>query len=384
MINKLYLDYAAATPIDSTVLDQMLGSLQYFANPSSSHSLGMEARKVLHQQKQRIAMVIGAKTQDIILTSGGSESDNLALHKLKLGQDPVVITTHAEHKASAKSIEALGLETFYLDLDQKGRINLIEFERILKLDRPTLVVIGMISIEVGLVRDLKLIKKIIYDDRKRRSDQQVDHSIYWHCDGSGAGGLLPYRVEAIGADSLSLNAAKIYGPKGSGALYLSDRAKKLISPLVLGGGQQAGLRSGTESIFLATGLASALELSDKKRKLEVQRLRDLKKLFARLIQAELPSESVIINSSSDYHLANYLHLSLPGRRGLELMSQLDARGVIVSTSSACDASDQEVSPVLLALGMELELASSSLRVTLGRATSNDDIIRLVKGLKEII
>ncbi len=386
MSSKIYLDYAAATPLSDLVLEEMLATKIYYANPSSSHSAGQEARNVLRQQKQRIANILGAKLQNIILTSSGTEADNLAIRGLSLqdNDNPIVITTRAEHKASSRSITDKGWEIVYLEIDDQGQIDQLGFERVLGLGRPTLIAIGMISIEVGLIRDLKKIKQIIKLERARRQAEKIDQEIYWHCDGSGAGGLLPYRVEAIGADSLSINAAKIYGPKGVGALYVSDHLRTNLKPLIIGGGQQGDLRSGTESIFLATGLASALELADQIRKQEVARLAELKNLFWEQLNLENLDTKVIMNSLGRYYLTNYIHLSIPGKNGLELASQLDARGLIVSTSSACDASDQEYSPVLLALGFEPDTAKSSLRVTLGRSTNDDDIIKLVMALKEII
>jgi len=379
MNNKyIFLDNASTTPIDQKVLNAMMPYLKdKYGNPSSLHRLGRINKSSIEKSRQEIAQYIGSETQEIFFTSGGTESDNLAIFGIARAnkhKGKHIIVSCIEHKAildSSKKLENEGFEVTYLDVDKNGIISLDQFRSSLRKDT-ILVSIMYANNEIGTIQPIKKISEILRENR--------DANPIFHCDACQATGVLPIKVKELGVDALTVSASKIYGPKGIGFLYINK--KYSFEPIIYGGGQERSLRSGTENVAGIIGFAKAIQISEQKRISENVRLTKLRDYF--ILQIKKNIKDVVINGSLKNRLPNNLNVSIRGVEGESLVLLLDEKGVFCSTGSACSSIDLNPSHVLVKIGLPLELAHCSVRFTLGRHTRKSDIDHSVKLLVECV
>ncbi|MDR1197002.1 MAG: cysteine desulfurase [Candidatus Nomurabacteria bacterium] len=376
----MYFDYAAATPVDKKVLTAMSPYFSdQFYNPSSAYSPARQVRADYQAAKHRIAQVIGAKPAEIIITSGATESINLALAQCHSGLDPEsgVITTAIEHPAVLETARQNGARI--LPVDSKGRVDPENLEKYIT-DDIKIVSIGYANNELGVVQNLKAVAEICRQKRLERVESGVAMPLVLHTDASQAAGLLDINVARLGVDLMTLSSGKCYGPKGVGLLYV--RAGVVLDPLFNGGGQEAGLRSGTENVAGVMGFATALEMAEKKRKNEVRRLEGLQRNLEKYIISDIKNAE--LHSISKQKLPNIINFSVEGLDAERAVFALDQRGVQVSTGSACAANKGTRSHVLTAIGLSPAAADGSLRISLGRGTTKKEIEEFKPILKEII
>lgn len=359
----IYLDYAAATPMDDRVLAAMLPYFQdkYF-NPSAAYLLARSVSNDFESARHRLAQVIGARPGEIILTAGATESINLALN----GVEGRIVTTQIEHQsvlAVANSKQAT-----ILPVGRDGRLDLEAVSRAID-DDVSLLSVGYVNSEIGVIQDISALAQLVNQIRQDRLERGVKMPLYLHSDASQGAGLLDINVARLGVDMLTLNAAKCYGPKQVGLLYV--RAGIKLKPLIQGGGQEMGLRSGTENVAGVIGFALALELADKLRHHESKRLRALNQQLKDYLTANL--KDVSFNSISKVSSPAILNFSVDGIDGERVLFALDEQGVMVATGSACAANQGRRSHVLIAIGLTNQQADGSIRISVGRFTTEEEI-----------
>lgn len=369
---KLYLDYNAGTPLDPRVLAAMSECLSGMpGNPSSTHQFGRAARARLDRAREQVAALVGAHASQVIFTSGGTEANNLALHAVTAGRTPAHLAVSAiEHPSVLEAARALQQSGWRLDLiepDGNGLVTVEALRRALKPDT-RLVSVMLANNETGVIQPIAELAACA------RAAGAVMHT-----DAVQAAGKVPVDFEATGAQLMTLSAHKLYGPKGAGALIV-DKALEL-EPLLYGGGQERGLRAGTENIAAIVGFGVAAELACETRETEAVRQAELRDY----LQAELKSHAPItVFAESAQRLPNTLQFAVAGLDGETLLMQLDKAGIAVSSGSACASGKSEPSHVLLAMGVEPELARGAVRVSLGRETTRQDIDRLLGAIAEKI
>jgi len=395
-MNKIYLDNSATTPVDKKVLSAMAKYWNKdFGNPSSIHSMGVKAKIALQKARKIIADLIGGHDREIIFTGGGTESNNLAIFGLinsvrKEGRkysDIHVITTEIEHSSINECFEELetrGAKVDYLKVDGFGLINPKDLREMIRKET-LLVSIGYANSEIGVIQPIKEIIKEIRHCRKKFGRERIGLP-YLHTDASQAGLYLNMNVEELGVDLMTLDAQKMYGPKGVGALYIRGGIK--ISPIIFGGEQEKGIRSGTENIPFIVGFAKAFELAQKIKNKESQKLIKIRDYFFNEIKKVIPS--VIINGHLENRLPNNINISIPNQDGEMLVFRLDEAGIICSSSSAC-ASGTGESAVVRKIAEKTNVsdkevndrAKSTLRFSMGKDTKIGDIKKLLVILKNI-
>ena len=359
----IYLDNAAATPVDSRVLAAMMPYFSdEFYNPSAAYLSARKVRADVEEARHTLAKLIGAKSAEIIVTAGATESINLALG----GVDGRIVTVAVEHASVLET--ARQRDGRILAVDSKGRISLDELGGSLT-DDVTLVSVGYVNSETGVAQNMRAIAEVIQTVRNERQSRGVTTPLYLHTDASQAAGLLDLNVSRLGVDLMTLNAGKCYGPKQVGLLYI--RAGIQLKPLILGGGQEMGLRSGTENVTGIIGFAKALELAEKLRGSEVKRLSELRSRLKQRLIDNLPD--VRINENAKANSPAILNISVPGVDGERVVFALDEHGVQVATGSACAANKGLRSHVLTAMGLDEATVDGSLRISLGRFTTEQDI-----------
>lgn len=372
---RLYFDYQATTPLDKRVLDEMMLTMTTeFGNASSkSHSYGWEAEKFVEKARKQVADVIGADPQDIIFTSGATESNNLAIKGVarfnKTEKKNHIITVQTEHKCVLESCRYLGLkegfDITYLSVDKNGLINLEELKNTIT-DKTILVSVMGVNNEIGVIQDLKSIGKICREK-----------GIYFHTDCAQAFGKIPLNVDEMNIDLMSISGHKIYGPKGIGALYVRRKPRVKIEAIINGGGQERGLRSGTLAVPLIVGLGKAAEI------MQIDGVEDKKRIdkFAdQIIDEMLKLKKVRLNGSLEHRWKGCLNFSFAGIEGESLMMAI--KDIAVSSGSACTSSTLDPSYVIKAIGTEPELSHSSIRIGLGRFTTQDEVDYFIKKVKE--
>lgn len=400
-VKRIYLDHAAATPVSEEVMKTMKPYFSRdFGNPGSIHNEGIVPAKALEAVRKETAKVLGARSNEIIFTSGGTEANNLAVlgvanffKRVSNGKKLHIITTKIEHHSVLKPFKFLensGFEVTYLNVSKKGIINLDELKKSIK-ENTVLVSVMYANNEIGTIQPIREIAKIIKDAKKDR--------VYpiFHTDACQAPGALSLQVSNLGIDLMTLSGAKIYGPKGAGALYI--RTGTPIDPIIFGGEQENGMRSGTQDIPAIVGFAKAFTLAEEKKKKESERLTKFRDYFIEKIKKEItwrlslqveaqpPSNlkgACELNGDQKLRLPNNVNFYFPKISGEQLVIELDVKGISASTGSACSSRAEAPSHVLLALYGSEERAESSVRFTLGGSTSKSEIDRTVKILKEII
>ena len=383
-MNHIYLDNAAATPLDPEVKHAMEPyEREYFGNPSSIHKKGQEAKRAVDAARKSIAQVLGSRPDEILFTSGATEADNLAVQGIARKYDKGhILTTPIEHRAILSICEHLlqeGRSVAYIPADQYG---IVDVHGIVEMVKPETVLISInyANNEIGTIEPIADIARSIKKIRQKRVQQKNSTPLFFHTDASQAAEFLDIHAEKLGIDLMTLNAAKIYGPKGVGCLYM--RRGVALEPILYGGGQERGLRSGTENVPGIVGFPKALEIAQKKKSSETVRLTELRDWFIKEIKKELPD--AVLNGHPVYRLPNNIHISIPGIEGEALVLYLDAKGIYCSTGSACTSVSLEPSHVLRALGKPDEYTTGSLRFTLGRGTTKKDLEYVLKVLQEVV
>lgn len=375
----IYLDFAAATPLSDVVRAAMEPYFSdKFYNPSALYLASKEVAKDTLQARSLVAHWLGARPAEIVFTAGGTEANNLAIHGI-MQQYPTanVVVSAIEHESVLQPAAQYDVRRAGVQAD--GRLNLDKLEQLID-DQTVLVSIMYANNEIGTVQPLKQVAQLV---SKIREDRRVRGSrlpIYLHSDGCQAANYLDLQTSRLGVDLMTLNGGKIYGPKQSGALFV--KANVPLQSLINGGGQERGLRSGTENVAGVVGFAAALDTAQTMRREESARLTGLQKKFLEFTKAKLPSR--VVNGSVKWRLPNNIHLTIPGKDNEMLLMQLDEQGIMCATGSACTASSQEPSHVLTSLGVSDKEAHSSLRFTMGRGTSLEDITRVVSSLSSLV
>lgn len=366
----VYLDHAAATPLDPEVQAAMQPYFaEKFYNPSSPYAPAVAVRREYEEAKAAIARVIGARTGEITMTAGATESINLAFGS----SSGHVVATVIEHQAVLAA--AKRHDYTFVSVNQKGRVDPVDIREAIRPDT-WLISVGIANSEIGTVQPLNKIAEVIASVRAERLAQGNETPLYLHSDASQGAGQLDLHVARLGVDMLTLNAAKIYGPKQVGLLYAARSVK--LQPQIVGGGQEQGLRSGTENVAGVIGMAAALQKADGHRHGEVNRLSILRTALQKKLCDAFPD--AIVSGHPKYRLAGHLHISFPGLDAERLVFGLEARDVLVATGSACAANKGTRSHVLMAIGMEEMTADGSLRLSLGKMTDQAAIDYAAKAI----
>ena len=372
---SIYLDHNATTPVRSEVFDVMEPFFKdRFGNASSIHRYGQDARAAVEEARARVAGLVNARPGEIYFTSGGTESDNLAIKGTAYARKAYgrhIITTNIEHSAVLNScafLEREGFEVTYLPVDEYGQVDPGQVEDALT-DQTILVSIMHANNEIGTVQPVGEIGRIT---RAR--------GVCFHTDAVQSAGKLPVDVDAMGADLLSLSGHKIYGPKGVGAIYIRKGVE--IEPTVHGGHHEKDVRSGTENTVGIVGLGKAAELAAEERESEYRHLSEMRDALEARIRIEI--EDARVNGHPQRRLPGTLNVSFPGAEGESLIMSLDLAGIAVSTGSACTSGAIEPSHVLLALGRDPRTALGSVRFSFGRGNSMEDVDCVMERLPGIV
>jgi cysteine desulfurase len=359
------MDHAAGKPVDSRVVEAMLPYMKSsYGNPSSLHVLGQEARKALEDARAKVAELIGAEKKEMILfTSGATESNNMAIKGVAnryKDHGNRILTSSIEHMSVVNSVKYLstkGLETVFLPVDNYGFVNLESLEKELT-DKTILVTLVYANSEIGTIQPIKEISRIVHSK-----------NAYLHVDATAACGQISINVKDEGIDLLTISSNDIYGPKGMGALYVKDGVR--LEPLLHGGGQERGLRSGTENIPSIVGFGKAAEIAKKEMQTESERLVKLRDRFIEGLLKPIPYS--FLNGHPTKRLPDNVSVRYSFIEGESMLLSLDMAGVFASSGSACTAKTLEPSHVLLAIGLKHEEAHGSLMFTLGRQNTEEEV-----------
>jgi len=377
-MDKVYLDYAATTPVDSRVLEVMLPFFsEVFGNSSSVHTYGQQAEAALEEARFSVANVLNCEPDEVIFTSCGSESDNLALRGTAFARRGLINADHllispVEHHAVSKTAQQLarlhGFEVEYLPVDEAGIVDPAAVAERLK---PTTALVSVIyaNNEIGTINPIAEIGKICHA-----------HDVPLHTDAVQAAAYLPVDVQELNVDLLALGAHKFYGPKGVGALYV--RKGTPIVPILTGGGQESGLRAGTHNIPYIAGLAEAFRLAQSERRQRIAAMQPLRDRIIGRVLEEIPNAR--LTGEINHRLPNHASFVFQGVDGNALLMLLDVKGFACSSGSACKTGDPEPSDVLTALGLAREWALGSLRVTLGTATTPAEVEAFLDVLPTVV
>lgn len=373
----LYLDHAAATPCDSRVLSAMQPYLDdVFYNPSSSYEGGRKARAALNDARHTIAHLLGSKPYEIIFTAGATESIHIALQGvLKHGGHAVIGAT--EHAAVRGAVAAYPFSI--AAVDHRGLVTAESVRAVLHEDT-TVVSIALADSEFGTVQPIREIARMLEEERVRRRISGNTTPLYLHSDGSQAATALDVKVARLGVDMLTLNAAKCYGPKQVGLLWV--RSSVRLVPFMDGGGQERGLRSGTENVAAIVGFASALELVQGGRYTENQRLLTIRQQIIERLQSAIPD--IHIDGHPKRHLPGHIHIHIDRLDAERVVFRLDMQGVYIATGAACAANKDTRSPSLEAIGLTPSEADGSLRISLGHLTADSDALVIAERLIDVI
>ena len=373
-MKRIYMDHAATTPMAQEVLEAMKPHFsEKFGNASSLHSFGREAREALEKARREMAGMIGARPNEIIFTSGGTESDNLAIKGIAIANKSkgnYIITSKIEHHAIHEPCEWLkkqGFKITYLDVNKEGMINPSDVEKAITKDT-ILVSIMHANNEIGTIEHIEEIGRIC---RK--------HKVYFHTDAVQTFGKIPIDVKKMNIDMLSASSHKLYGPKGVGLFFLGQDVK--IEPIQHGGGHESGMRSGTENVPGVIGFAKAMELATKNMAKESERET---KLRDKLITEILKIEGSHLTGHAKERLPNNASFYFDGIEGEAMLIRLDEKGIAASTGSACSSKSLEPSHVLTAIGLKPEQAHGSLRITIGKDNTEQDIEYVIEQVRSIV
>lgn len=375
MLTPTYMDYSATTPVDSRVAKKMVKYLTIegdFGNAASrSHYYGWQAEKAVEKARHQVASLVGADSKEIIWTSGATESDNLAIKGIahfyhKRGKH--IITMKTEHKAvldACRQLEREGFEVTYLDPLQNGLLDLNSLKKAIRKDT-ILVSIMHVNNEIGVIQDIHSIGNLCRENK-----------VFFHVDAAQSVGKIEIDLSSLPVDLMSLTAHKIYGPKGIGALYVRRKPRVRLEAQMHGGGHERGMRSGTLATHQIVGMGEAFAIAQTEMSEDNKRIEQLRD---RLLAGFADMEEVVINGDLDHRIPGNLNISFNYVEGESLMMAIS--DVAVSSGSACTSASLEPSYVLRALGLSDELAHSSIRFTIGRYTSKEDVDHTVKLVRE--
>jgi len=361
--SMIYLDHAAATPMDPKVIAAMQPYFtDDFFNPSAPYSPAITVRRAYESAKSTLARAIGGKGDEIIITAGATESVNLAFSSI----GGHVVTANIEHHAVLEA--AKQLDHTFVESDVRGMVTAASIKAAIRPDT-RLVSIALANNELGTIQPLRDIGEIVRREREARLSRGDHTPIYLHSDASQGVGQLDVNAARLGVDLLTLNAAKVYGPKQVGLLWSAPHV--VLSPTIRGGGQERGIRSGTENVAGAIGFAKALELATEHRKFESDRLATLRNDLESKLSSAFPD--AVVSGHHKHRLAGHLHMSFPNLDAERVLFALESRNVLVATGSACAANKGTRSHVLTAIGLAPEVADGSLRMTLGHLSTEENI-----------
>ena len=374
-MKRIYLDYAATTPTHPEVAKAMAPYFtDAFGNPSTLYSYGQEAKGAIEEARVKVAGLIGAQDEEIVFTSGGTEADNFALKGVAYANEKRgnhIITTPIEHHAvieTCKFLERRGFRVTYLPVDGYGLVDPDDARRAIT-DKTILISVMHANNEIGIIEPIAEIGRIA-----------KEAGIYFHTDAVQTAGHIPVDVNKLGVDLLSMSSHKIYGPKGTGALYIRKGTKLLA--LMHGGEQERRRRAGTENIPAIVGLGKAVELARQEMSGEVVRLTYLRDQLIKGLLKRI--DHIHLNGHSQTRLPNNVNVSVDFVEGESMVLNLDLEGICASTGSACSSSSLEPSHALLATGLSPEQAHGSLRLTLGKWTTEEEISRVLEVLPQIV
>lgn len=371
----IYMDHSATSPVDKEVLEAMIPYFtDSFGNASTLYSLGREARIAMESARKKVASLIGANPEEIYFTSGGTESDNMAIkgtvNRLR-NKGNHVITSSIEHPAvdeTCKYLEKNGFEVTYLPVGEEGIVKVSDLEAAIK-DETILITIMHANNEIGTIQPIAEIGEVA--NKK---------SIYFHTDAVQTVGKIPVDVNDLKVDMLSISAHKLHGPKGIGALYIRKGFR--LDPLLHGGGHERGIRPGTENVSGIVGLGKACELAENKLETNLLQVTELRDRLITNVLGEI--QESYLNGHPTKRLPNNANFRFTGIEGESMVLQLDSKGIATSTGSACSSKKLEPSHVLLAIGLKEVDAHGSLRISLGKENTKDDIDYAVKSIKEVV
>lgn len=380
----IYLDNASSAPVDNRVSSVMQKILkEFYANPSGIHDLSIKAKKILSSARKSIAEILKAHENEIIFTSGGTESNNLAiLGLIENFKNSHIVTSNIEHSSVLELCKYLEktkkAEVTYVRVEENGIVDLKKIKKALKKNT-VLVSIMYANNEIGTIQPIKEIAKEI-----RHFNKLNNSKVLFHTDAVQAINYLPINIEKLGVDLFTFNGSKIYGPKGVGVLYKRRNIK--LSPLIHGGEQEYGLRPGTENVSGIAGLSEALKIVEKIKDKENKRLIKLREYFVQKLNhsSVLRSFKILINGDLENRLPNNINITIPKISSDLLVIELGERGIYVSSKSACKAGDGKASHVIKALRKETSETDGAIRFSLGRVTEKKDLDFTVKSLEEIL
>lgn len=376
-MRKVYLDHSATTPVAPEVLEEMLPFLrESFGNPNSLHSWGRIARKAIEEARTSLATLISANPEEIVFTGGGSESNNLAIKGIAFSlkdKGKHMITSQVEHHAVLEVCEWLekkmGFEVTYLPVDEYGSVSVEDLKKAIR-DDTILVSIMFGNNEVGTIQPIEEIGRVCREK-----------GVLFHVDGVQAVGHIPVNVRELNIDMLTISAHKMYGPKGVGALYIRKGVRP--TPLIHGGGQERGLRSGTENVAGIVGLGAAAKLAlHRLQNGDEERVKALRDKLINGVLSRIPD--AILTGHREKRLPFHASFCFKYIEGESLILKLDSLGIAASTGSACSSLSLEPSHVLLAMGIPHEVAHGSLRLTLGKDTKEEDIDYTIESLEKVV
>jgi len=374
-MKMIYMDYNATTPCDERVVEAMLPYFtKEFGNPSSIYNLARNSRKAVEKAREDVAKLLDCSPEEVFFTSCGTEADNWAIVGTAFGKKEKgrhIITSSIEHHAvlnTCKFLEKMGYEVTYLPVDRYGIVDIDALKRSIRKDT-VLVTIMAANNEIGTIQPIKDIAEIVREK-----------GIYFHTDGVQIAGKVPLSVKGLGVDMLSLSGHKFYGPKGVGALYVRKGVR--LIPFLYGGGQEKGKRAGTENVAGIVGLGKAAEIAIKEMEEEGRKIKELRDELEKGLKERIPE--IIINGHPERRLYNTLNLCIKYIEGESILLHLDFEGICASSGSACTSGSLEPSHVLLAVGIPAEVAHGSIRFSLGKHNTKEDVEKVVEVLPGIV
>lgn len=374
----IYLDHAAATPLDPEVLSAMEPYFSnHFYNPSALYSGGREAHRALEQARETVAQTIGCRPSEIIFTAGGSESTNLAIRGIgELHPDGEIVISSVEHEAVRQPAQLYACVES--PVNENGLLN-VEILKESITELTVMVSVMYANNEVGTIQPIREVAEYVQKVREARRMSGNERPLYLHVDACQAPLYLDCNVARLKVDMMTLNGGKMYGPKQSGVLFVKSGIR--LAPQILGGGQEFGIRNGTENVAFAVGFASAIKKAQTTHKANAHQVSLLSHQFMQRLETEL---GAVVNGHKKKRLPNNIHVTFPGRDNERMLFSLDEQGVFAAAGSACSASNEEVSHVLSAMGMSEEDARASLRFTIGLHTTEDELKTAISCIQEAL
>jgi len=379
-IDQVYCDNAATTPVTPEVLDEMIPFFtESFGNPSSLYMLSQDSKAAIEFSRDKVAKVINSKSSEIVFTSGGTESNNLAIKGICLpeitnGQNEIIVSSIEHHAIihPAEQLRKIGYKVNYCPVDENGLIKINEFENMIN-KKTKFISIMLANNEIGSLQDIKSLVDLV-----REKEKEFNIKIFFHSDAVQAVGKININVTDLNIDLLSISGHKFNAPKGIGALYVKDGI--IIEPLLDGGGQENQNRSGTENVPSIVGLGKAIEIAESKREDFFIHTKKLSERFIDYIRVKIPN--IVLHSSTN-GLSNIINFSIPNIQGEPILIGLDFKGIMASSGSACSTASVEPSHVLLAKGVDEKLALGSVRLSFSISNTLEEIDYIVASIYEV-